>query len=85
MIRSVKPNKPLWVKVIFEAPEYIYELLLLGTFPVYRKKIIDLFNKTLIYCQTQSRFFPGFLKWIELKTLLLLEWINNNWKKNIKS
>ena len=78
---SIKKNKPLWVRLVFETPEFIYDSLLLGKFPELRKKIIDVTTKGLLFCH-KRKSFPISLK-IESKILSLIEWINNHWTKKI--
>ena len=80
MIETKRATKPLWVRIIFETPEFIYESLLLGMFPELRKSVIDFFTKVLIYCEHKRESFK-ILEQIKSTTLTLFEWINNNWKK----
>ena len=41
-------DKPLWVRIIFEIPEFIKELLLHGNFLNFRKIIIDISTNILL-------------------------------------
>jgi hypothetical protein len=81
MIKTRKPNPPLWAKILFETPELVHESMLMGIFPEFRKKIIDVSIQTLSYCEYKRSSFPNILKWVKIRTLHLIEWINNNWKK----
>jgi hypothetical protein len=85
MIKTTKPDRPLWVKIIFETPEYIYESMLMGMFPESRKTLIDISTKILVYCTHKRESLPKIIKWVETGTLLLIEWINNNWNKKLVS
>ena len=80
MHKTTKIGNPLWVKILFEAPEYVYELFYKGMFPKLRKNVIDLFLKVLVFIE-QQRTLPRGLKWVESTTLGVIEWINDNWKK----
>jgi hypothetical protein len=80
MHKTTKIGNPLWAKILFEAPEYVYELLYKGMFPKLRKNVIDLFLKILVFSE-QQRTKPRVLKWVESTTLNVIEWINDNWKK----
>lgn len=80
MHKTTKQDSPIWAKILFEAPEYIYELLYKGTFPRFRKNVIDSFLKVLVFCEQQRKYSRG-LKWVESKTHNVIEWINDNWKK----
>lgn len=80
MIKTGNPEKPLWVKIFFETPELIYDLLLMGMFPGLRKSTIDFFIKILIYCEQKRESFKMFEQ-IKSTTLNLIEWVNNNWTK----
>ena len=83
MVEVATRRKPLWFKVIFELPELIKELLLKGVLPKTRKTIIDLSTKILIYCGKRRKKLNTYVKWLENTTLLVIEWINNNWKKKL--
>lgn len=82
MIETKKATKPLWVRIIFETPELIYESLLKGMFPELRKSMIDFFTKILIYCERKRESFK-ILEKIKSTTLTIIEWVNNNWNKKI--
>ena len=81
MVEVATRNKPLWFKIIFEMPEYVQESLLNGVFPRTRKKVIDLSTEILVYCGKRRQRLTIFSKWLGDFTLILVEWINNNWKK----
>ena len=85
MIRTTKPEKSLWVRILFETPEFIYESLLKGMFPEQREKIIDISTEILVYCHRKHESFPNISEQVESVTLTLMEWINNNWKKKLNS
>ena len=80
MIETKRVTKPLWVRIIFETPEFIYESLLIGMFPELRNSVIDFFTKVLVYCERKRESFM-ILEHIKSTTLILIEWINNNWMK----
>ena len=83
MVEVTRTNKPLWVKILFETPEFISESLLQGMFPKTRKKIIDLITKILVYYDQRGKKLTSRFRWLERTILLIVEWINNNWKKSI--
>lgn len=75
-----KPVNSLWVKILFETPEYIHELISSGVFPEKRKKVIDLTTKILLICQRRK---TGTAKLVENVTFSIVEWINDHWGKKI--
>ena len=83
MVEITVSNKPLWVKILFETPELISDALLRGMFPETRKKIIDVSTKVLVYFGQRRKKLSSKLSWVERITLLVVEWINNNWLKTI--
>lgn len=76
-------DKPLWVRIIFEIPEFIQELLLHGNFLNFRKIVIDISTNILLKFENNNISTSSIIKYFLSKNLLFLEWINNNWRKKI--
>jgi hypothetical protein len=76
-------DKPLWVRIIFEIPEFIQELLLHGSFLNFRKIVIDISTNILLIFENNNISTSSIIKYLLSKNLLFLEWINNNWRKKI--
>ena len=76
-------DKPLWVRIIFEIPEFIQELLLHGNFLNFRKIVIDISTNILLKFENKNISTSSIIKYFLSKNLLFLEWINNNWRKKI--
>ena len=76
-----RTDKPLWARIIFETPEYTRELLLNGSFPLFRRKIIEISHRVLNFCNKKTSVFPKIYYNIKTLVIYLLEWVNNHWKK----
>ena len=81
MAISKGAKKPLWAKLVFEMPEYVNNLLLIGSFPHSRMRFINISNKVLSLIEKKSIPFPRFYLFTKSGVIFLLEWVNNNWKK----
>ena len=85
MSETTTTSKPLWVKILFETPEFIAESLFRGMFPKSRKKIIDISTEILVYFGKRRTKITNKFRWVERITLHIIEWINNNWNKKLNN
>ena len=74
------PN-PMYVRILFELPEYLHELLLSGRFPKYRSFIVIKLNNIISWCKNNIVNYPKVCNMLCFNLISLLCWINDNWKK----
>jgi hypothetical protein len=77
-------KKPLWALIVFEMPEYVNNMLSVGSFPLSRIRFIDFFNQVLIIIEKKISPFPRLYLISKSGVISILEWVNNNWKKQYR-
>lgn len=84
MFKETNYSRPLWARLIFEAPEYIHESLLKGNFPKIRIIVITLLNKLLLYSNNRLSSPSKIWFLINYQVIKFLDWVNNNWEKKVQ-
>ena len=81
MMETKKNPNPKYIRIIFEMPEYLQELLISGCFPKYRSFIVIKLNKIIYWVKKNGADYPKIANIICFNIISLLCWINDNWKK----
>ena len=77
-------NSNILLRIIFETDVVVYETMIKGGLPQYRKKTIDFLTTLLNKTETIVNIFPRGVRRIRDKSLEILSWVGEYWIKERK-
>jgi hypothetical protein len=77
-------NSYIILRIIFETDVVVYETLIQGGLPQFRKKTIDFLTNLLNKTETIVDIFPRGVRRIRDKSLEILSWVGEYWIKERK-